>query len=122
MEIELKELFRKEVKNNRLRKKENKNIEYFLNNIKETKAELIQKRELPRIPIVPALINKLPNAVNNIIFYYVGYKSRLSKRMYHPIRNIPLYLRNKQERVISYACRLYCNTIDLHTEEPRRGD
>ena len=42
--------------------------------------------------------------------------------MERPIRNIQIYLRNKQERIISYACRSYCNTLDLHTKEPRRED
>jgi hypothetical protein len=93
-----------------------------LANIKDTKAEIIQKRELPNIPIIPALLNKLPNAINNTIFYYVGYKSKLSRMMEHPIRNIPIYLKSKRERIISYACRLYCNTLDMKTEEPRRED
>jgi hypothetical protein len=121
MEIELKEIFKNEIKKNRLQKKENKDImNIFLNNIKETKAEIIQTRELPKIPIIPALLNKLPDAINNTIFYYVGYKSRLSKIIEYPIKNIPIYLRNKRERTISYACRLYCNTLDVYTKEPRR--
>jgi hypothetical protein len=121
--VGLKQIFKHEIKNNKMHIKENKNImNTFLNNIKETKTEINHNRELPNIPIIPALFNKLPDTINNIIFYYVGYKSRLSRMMKYPITNIPIYLKTKRIRVISYACRLYCNTIDLHTEEPRRGD
>ena len=42
--------------------------------------------------------------------------------MKHPIKHIPVYLKNKQERVISYACRLYVNTLNIHTEEPKKED
>jgi hypothetical protein len=78
--VALKQIFKHEIKNNRLQKKENKDImNIFSNHIKETKTEIIQKRELPKIPIIPALLNKLPDAINNMIFHYVGYKSRLSK-------------------------------------------
>ena len=80
MEIELKKLFKREIKNNRLQKQENKNImNIFLNNIKETKAEIIQTRALPNISVVPALLNKLPDTINNIIFHYVGYKSKTAR-------------------------------------------
>ena len=80
--VGLKQIFENEVKNNRMQKKENKNIiNMFLGNIKDTKTEIIQKRELPNIPVIPALMNKLPDSINNMIFYYVGYKSRLSKMM-----------------------------------------
>ena len=106
-----------------MQKKENKNImNIFLPNIKDTRTEIIQKRELPNIPIIPALLNKLPDAINNTIFYYVGYKSRLSRMMKYPIKNISRCLINKQERIIRHACRLYCNTLDPNTKEPRRED
>jgi hypothetical protein len=121
--VGLKQIFENDVKNNRMQKKENKNIiNMFLGNIKDTKTEIIQKRELPKLPVIPALINKLPDSINNMIFYYVGYKSRLSKMMKNPIQHIPIYLRNKRERIVRYACRLYCNTLDMNTEEPSRED
>jgi hypothetical protein len=122
--VGLKQIFENEIKNNRMQKKENKNImNIFLGNIKDTKAEIIQKREFPKRPIVVGLIfSNLPDEINKKIFYYLGYKSRLSKMMEYPIRNIPICLRNKQERIISYVCRLYCNTLDINTEEPRRED
>ena len=115
--MNLKKFSKMRLKTTKYRKKENKDIiNIFLNNVKEP----IQKRELPKIPIVPAFINKLPDAVNNKIFHYVGYKSKLSKMMAYPIRNIPIYLRDKQERTVSYVCRLYCNTLDMNTKKPIR--
>ena len=66
MEIaNLKQIFENEIKANRIQKKENnKNIiDIFLSNIKKP------KRELPKIPVVPALLDKLPNSINNMIFF-----------------------------------------------------
>ena len=94
-------------------------MDIFLNNVREIKSEIIQKRELPKIPIIPALLNKLPDTINNLIFYYVGCKSRLSRMMEYPIKNIERCLISKQERIMRYVCRLYCNTLDIYTEEPR---
>ena len=64
MEIaDLKQIFQKEIKTNRRQKKENKNIiDVFLSNIKKP------KKELPKIPVVPALLDKLPDSINNMIF------------------------------------------------------
>ena len=119
--VGLKQIFENEIKNNRMQKRENTHImNIFLASIKDTKPEIIQKRELPNIPVIPALINKLPDSINNMIFYYVGYKSKLSKMLKNPINNIPMCLRIKQERIIRYACRLYCNTLDMYTKEPIR--
>ena len=65
MEIaNLKQIFKKEIKTNRRLKKENKNIiDVFLSNIKKP------KRELPKIPVVPALLDKLPDSINNMMFF-----------------------------------------------------
>ena len=80
MEIaDLKQIFQKEIKTNRRQKKENKNIiDVFLSNIKEPMVEIRQKRELPKIPVIPGLILKLPDAINNMIFHYVGYKHKVA--------------------------------------------
>jgi hypothetical protein len=68
--VELKQIFKHEIKNNKMQKKENKDImNIFLNNIKETKAEIIQKREFPKRPVVVGLIfSKLPDVINKKIF------------------------------------------------------
>ena len=67
--VGLTQIFKSEIKNNKMQKKENKdNMTMFSNHLKETKAEIIQKRELPNIPIITALFNKLPDTINNMIF------------------------------------------------------
>ena len=43
-------------------KRESKHIE-------NTKVEIIQKRELPNVPVIPALLNKLPDAINDIFCF-----------------------------------------------------
>ena len=66
-------------------------MKLVLDNIRETKIDVIQTRQLPNIPVVPAFVNKLPDAINNMIFHYVGYKSRLSRMMAHPIKNMSIF-------------------------------
>ena len=44
-------------------------MDIFLNTAREIKSEIIQKRELPKIPIIPALLNKLPDTTKNLFFF-----------------------------------------------------
>ena len=122
--VGLKQIFENEVKHNRMQKKENKNIiNMFLGNIKDTKTEIIQKRELPKIPVIPALINKLPDSLNNMIFYYVGYRSKVAARVVieYIIHGAAFScIRQKQMKIASYIANMHFQLENIHTMEKRR--
>ena len=122
--VGFKKLFKNEIKNNRMQKKENKNImNMFLNNIKETGRETVQKKELPKFPVVPALLNKLPEAINNMIFHYVGYRSKVATRV--TIEYINHYsafscIRLKQMKIASYIANMHFHLEKISLMEKRR--
>jgi hypothetical protein len=94
-----------------------------LNNIKETSVELVQKREAPKIPIVTGLRNKLPDAINNMIFHYVGYRSKVATRV--AIEYINRYaalscIRQKQMKIASYIANVHFRLENIRSMEERR--
>jgi hypothetical protein len=94
-----------------------------LNNIKETSVELVQKREAPKIPIVTGLLNKLPDAINNMIFHYVGYRSKVATRV--AIEYINHYaalscIRQKQMKIASYIANVHFRLENIRSMEERR--
>jgi hypothetical protein len=107
-----------------VQKKENKNImNIFLDNIRERKAEIIQRRELPNIPVIPALLNKLPDAINNIIFYYVGYRSKVATQVTieYISRGLSFScIRQKQIKIASYIANIHFQLENIRTMEKRR--
>ena len=118
------EILKREIKNNKIQKKENKNIiNIFLSNIKEPMVEIRQKRELPKIPVVPGLILKLPDAINNMIFHYVGYKHKVAAEIaFQYINHGPAFscIRRKQIKIASHIANMHFQLEHIHSMEKRR--
>ena len=98
-------------------------MQLFLNNIKGTETDLIQKRELPNIPIVPAFANKLPDAINNMIFHYVGYKSKVAARVAIEYINHGLAfscIRQKQNKIASCIANIHFRLENIRSMDERR--
>ena len=114
--VGLKQIFKHEIKNNKIKKKKNKDI-------KETKTEIIQKRELPKIPIITALFNKLPDTINNMIFHYVGYRSKVATRVaIEYIRHGSSFscIRQKQIKIASFIANMHFQLENIRAMEKRR--
>ena len=120
MARELKEInfdkinFETEVINNLFQQIENKMIiKSFLKNQKEEVVHF--KGGLPQVPLIVGLVGKVPDHINNLISKFVGFQSKVAKRINeavirykHAFRHMPEWI-NDREGVLKEVVREFKN-------------